>query len=237
MKVKLFTYWEGYKPDYIKLCENIISKQICYNIEYHPINDINLYDYLSENELPINLKHINCLAHKADYIRCCLIYKYGGIWLDSDQILVSDLSEVLDLLKTNDYVTYECEKNQPSIGFFSANSDNILLQKWKLSMETLMSKKSEFHWVELGYDLLYPILQDLLVTNKLKYYAYDAHTSFAPLEWTQHDKFFQDGDLETLHLKSVMLYNSKFPDWFKNMSQEEILRNNFLISKLFKRVL
>jgi hypothetical protein len=68
-----------------------------------------------------------------------------------------------------------------------------------------------------------------------KYYAYDAHTSFAPLEWTQHDKFFQDCELETSHLKSVMLYNSKFPDWFKIMSSNDILNSNFMISKILRK--
>jgi GH43 family beta-xylosidase len=235
MKTKLFSYWEGHKPDYIKLCEQVLANKISNDIEYHIVSDSNINEYFSHKELADNLNNIKCFAHKGDYIRCCLIYKYGGIWMDSDQILVSNLSEVLDLLKTNDYVTYEWEKNQPSIGFFAANSGNILLQKWKLSMETLMSTKSEFHWVELGYDILHPILQDLLVNGKLKYYAYDARTSFAPLEWTQHDKFFQDCELETSHLKSVMLYNSKFPDWFKIMSSNDILNSNFMISKILRK--
>jgi len=238
MKVKLFTYWEGFKPDYIKLCEKIISKQICSDIEYHPINDINLYDYLSENELSPNLKNISCIAHRADYIRCSIVYKYGGIWLDSDQILLSDLSDVIELLKSYDYVTYEWAKNQPSIGFFAANEKCILLEKWKYEMDNLLSLKNVFHWTELGYEILYPILNDLLIDNIFKYYAFDARKGFAPLEWCEFDKFFKiDEKLEIKNLKSIMLYNSKFPDWFKNMSQDEILRNDYLISKLFKQVL
>ena len=43
MKVKLFTYWEGYKPDYIKLCENTISKQICCDIA----NNLYFGDYFA----------------------------------------------------------------------------------------------------------------------------------------------------------------------------------------------
>ncbi len=234
MKTKLFTYWEGIKPDYINLCEKIIQNNICKDIDLHLVTDVNLYEYITVNELPQNFKNIKCLAHRADYIRCCLICKYGGIWLDSDQILISDLSEVIELLKTHDYITYEWEKNQPSIGFFAAKSGNILLEKWKSSMERLIVTKNEFHWIELGYELLYPILQDLLNNNKLKYYAYDARNSFAPLEWTEYSKFFQECELETSHLKSVMLYNSKFPEWFKTMTEKEILSGDYLVSKLFR---
>lgn len=235
MKTKLFSYWEGYKPDYIKLCEQIITNKISENIDYHIISDSNIDEYFYKDELITNFKNLKCCAHKADYIRCCLIYKYGGIWLDSDQILLSDLSDILELLSIYDYITYEWEKNQPSIGFFAAKSGNILLEKWKSSMERLIATKNEFHWIELGYELLHPILQDLLNNNKLRYYAYDARNSFAPLEWTEYSKFFQECELETSHLKSVMLYNSKFPEWFKHMSKDEILNSNFLISKILKK--
>jgi len=234
MKTKLFTYWEGYKPSYIYLCEKVIDKKINENIEYCKVNDINIGEYLSDEEL-YYIKNIKCIAHKADYIRCCLVYKHGGLWLDSDQILMSDLSEILELLKTYDYVTYEWELNNPSIGFFAANKHNIFLKEWKDKMNILLSVKNEFHWTELGYELMYPILDDLLKNKQIKYYAFKARESFAPLEWCEYEKFFEsDINLDCKNLKSIMLYNSKFPDWFKTMTEKDILTKDYPISKLFR---
>lgn len=236
MKIKLFTYWEGKKSDYINLCEKIIQKNICKDIDLHLVTDVNLHEYIAVNELPQNFKNIKCLAHRADYIRCCLVYKYGGIWLDSDQILVSDLSEVIELLKTYDYITYEWEKYQPSISFFAANKNNILLERWKSEMEMLISQKIEFNWTELGYDLLYPLLDQLINLNLLKYYAFYATTSFAPLEWHQYENFLKtDENLNTENIKSIHLFNAKLPEWFKNMNEKEILSGDYLVSKLFRK--
>lgn len=234
MKTKLFTYWEGYKPDYISLCEKIIDCKIDSRIEYCKVSDINIESYLSQEDL-YYIKNLKCIAHKADYIRCCLIYKYGGIWLDSDQILLSNLSDILELLKNNDYVTYEWCTHQPSIGFFAANINNVFLRQWKDSMNVLLCLKSEFHWTELGYDIMYPILYDLLKNEKMKYYAFNARESFAPLEWCEYEKFFEKNTMIDLtNIKSIMLYNSKFPDWFKMMSEKDILSGEYLISKLFR---
>lgn len=235
MKTKLFTYWEGKKSDYIKLCEKIISKNICEDIELHLVTDKSIHEYISENEFPSNFKNINCLAHRADYIRCCLVYKYGGIWLDSDQILQSNLSDVLELLKTYDYVTYEWEKNQPSISFFASNKNNIFLKKWKDEMDNLIMLKTQFSWTELSYDLMYPLLNNLLNSNSLKYYAYYATTSFAPLEWHQYEIFLKTNEnVNFRDVKSIHLFNAKLPEWFKNLSETEILSKDYLISKLFR---
>lgn len=234
MKIKLFTYWEGYKPEYIGLCEKIISNKIESRIEHCKVSDENVENYLSKEDLSY-IRNLECIAHKADYIRCCLIYKYGGIWLDSDQILISDLSEIVELLNVYDYITYEWEQNNPSIGFFASNKGNTFLGQWKDKMNTLLLSKNEFRWTELGYELMYPILDDLLKNEKMKYYAFKARESFAPLEWCEYEKFFEsDINLDCKNLKSIMLYNSKFPDCFKTMTEKDILTKDYLISKLFR---
>ena len=75
----------------------------------------------------------------------------------------------------------------------------------------------------------------MLLNKKIKYYAFKAQESFAPLEWCEYKKFFEpDINLDCKNLKSIMLYNSKFPDWFKTMTEKDILTKDYLISKLFR---
>ena len=39
------------------------------------------------------------IPQKADYIRLSLLKKYGGIWLDSDIIVIKNLQPIIDKLK------------------------------------------------------------------------------------------------------------------------------------------
>lgn len=236
MSINLFTYWEGPKPDYIRLCEKIIDLKLSKNICHHKINSNNVYDYIPKQEFPDNFEDLPCLAHKADYIRCLLTYLHGGIWLDLDQVLVTNLDDIYNLSSEYDYITYEWEPFNPSIGFFYASKNNELMRLWHKKMRDKIESNVKLTWESLGYELLWPILRKMLDTNSLKYFAFPARTSFAPLEWTEQDKFFSvtyDMDFSNLH--SVMLYNSQIPQWFKNLSEREILNSNYFISKLLKR--
>lgn len=233
--INLFTYWEGIKPAYISLCEEILVSTINTNICYHKITSENVNDYISVDKLPSKFSNITCLAHRADYIRCSLLYLYGGMWLDLDQVIISDLSNINDMTVNYDYITYEWEPFRPSIGFLFSKKQNILLKLWKQQMDQKIESGITLTWESLGYEILWPIIKDLIANSQLKYYAFPAKTSFAPLEWNEQDKFFSDSyTLDYKNLYSVMLYNSQIPQWFKNMTKEEILNSNYFISRLLK---
>lgn len=236
MSINLFTYWEGLKPDYIRLCEKIIDLKLSKNICHHKVNSINVYDYIPKQEFPDNFETLSCLAHKADYIRCLLTYLHGGIWLDLDQVLVTNLDDIYNLSSEYEYITYEWEPLNPSIGFFYASKHNVLMNLWRQKMRQKIESNANLTWESLGYQLLWPVLKNLLDANSLKYLAFPARTSFAPLEWTEQDKFFSTTyEMDFSNLYSVMLYNSQIPQWFKNMSEKEILNSNYFISKLLKK--
>lgn len=234
MKTKLFTYWQGKKPGYIKLCEQIIKNKTKDVLEYHFVNDCNVFDYITD-DLPDNYFKIQCVAHKADYIRCNLLLENGGVWLDLDQILLSDLSEIVSKLNDYDYISYEWERNCPSIGMICVNKNNIVLHEWKQKMKALINLKTSFGWEELGYHLLHPILHRKIENNEIRYFGYNARESFSPLEWKEHNKFIENGQLNTSGLQSVMLYNSKFPEEIKNLSESDVLKQNYLLSRLISQ--
>lgn len=95
----LFSYWEFKKgtynrPAYIDLCFDTMKiNGKLFNVQI--LDDKTISNFLPDlrkdiNELP--------LALKADYIRVCLLYNYGGIWLDADTIMITDMQKVVDLL-------------------------------------------------------------------------------------------------------------------------------------------
>lgn len=91
---KVFTFWEPKEamPGYVQLCME--TWRCCLpGFEVVALDFRSLGDYLTEAER----KEIDCphesLAKQADCIRCALLRKHGGIWLDADTVLTKPLDE------------------------------------------------------------------------------------------------------------------------------------------------
>jgi len=87
---KIWLYWENKgdskPPSYIDLCHETVFYHLQNDYQIIILNDKNIENYL-EN-IHQNYWKITCLAHKADYIRAKIVFKYGGMWLDSDVIML-----------------------------------------------------------------------------------------------------------------------------------------------------
>jgi hypothetical protein len=97
------------------------------------LDDQNVYDYLPDlrtdiNDLPIALK--------TDYIRVALLYYYGGLWLDADTIMMTDMHQVVRLLnRGEDFIGFGCTGNPctngygvPSNGAMAAKKQSVLME-------------------------------------------------------------------------------------------------------------
>ena len=51
------------------------------------------------------------IPQKTDYYRYALLYKYGGIWLDFDTIVMQDLKPLYDNLEKYDYIGSGCHSD------------------------------------------------------------------------------------------------------------------------------
>lgn len=91
---KVFTFWEpkDAMPGYVQLCMETWRRCLP-GFEVVVLDFKSLGDYLSAAEI----EEISCpresLAKQADCIRCALLRKHGGIWLDADTILTKPLDE------------------------------------------------------------------------------------------------------------------------------------------------
>ena len=97
----VYLYWVGKEYSLILLLRKLIylhSKSgNGYNV--HLIDTTNIHRYL--DDIP---NYFNTLmpAHQADYVRVHVLCKYGGIWLDSDTLVMSSLDSLFDLIDSND---------------------------------------------------------------------------------------------------------------------------------------
>ena len=91
MERNVFIFWIGKEYSLIKILRELIylHSNNGKNYKVHFLNDDNVKDYIKN--IPQKYYKLRP-AHKADFVRVNVICDYGGIWLDSDTIVMDDLS-------------------------------------------------------------------------------------------------------------------------------------------------
>lgn len=124
-KPKIFTFWEPKEkiPAYIQLCmqtwKNFLPEYEIVVVDYSNIDNYlgkNFYDEILYKDFPLMLQ--------ADAIRCALLKKYGGIWIDTDTIITS--SEAKNYLN----LPYEFILIGYHVAFIKADKDCSILNSW-----------------------------------------------------------------------------------------------------------
>ena len=100
----IWKYWENKpgceKPEYIKFVDESLKKHTSAKII--EVNPNNLHEYLPD--INPNINKLKKIAQKSDVIRANLLYKYGGMWLDSDTLVVRNIDHLFDYLNDHEVV-------------------------------------------------------------------------------------------------------------------------------------
>lgn len=136
---RIFTFWEPRKniPAYLELCIKTWYK-------FLPDYEIIILDYktvdewLGMNYFDKSLYKDFSLPMQADAIRCAILRKYGGIWLDTDTIMTS--------FKVKELLEKECEffLINHHIGFIKARPEAKLLILWEQQILKNIQEKKTF---------------------------------------------------------------------------------------------
>lgn len=239
--MKIFLYWENKnnskKPEYLNLCLKTITKNCGVNNEVILLNENSVYEYLPN--LRPEIKLLPCIAHKADYIRANLLYHHGGIWFDSDFIVIKNIDDIVNDLNTSssDFIGCGRSGNRPSLGFMGAKKYCKLIEYWINDMDNLLSdsKDYKFKWTDLGYNILWKY------STKYNYHHYPFNV-FIPYYSGWKDIFFcEDGEKKKVFknkinndTKGIALYNALFPTSFKKMTESQLLNSKYFICDLLK---
>ena len=245
----IWMYWENKKgrltPDYIRLCwKTIVSQNYPdFKIKILCEDDVELY-------LPEISKDYLCLeqiAHKADYIRFQLLFKYGGIWLDSDYVAFKSLELVNNRLRENGFVCCGYKNSQgnffPLIGFLGSVKGNQVCKKVIKNMDKIIKKTLttgvQPKWDELGGNTLSKFING----TSEKCFIYDS-TFFLPYSVhidENNDQFFKSNNniWEILQKYNSFAFgqniaNSVISEEIKSASEEKILNGDNFLSSIFQ---
>ena len=250
----LWLYWENIKtkktPTIIKLCIESIKNHCKKDFNIILLNEKTIYNYLPN--LRKDLDNL-LIAQKVDYIRIALLYKYGGIYMDADTIVVRSLLPIIKKLKYYDFVGFGCTGKycsngypRPSNGVMASRKNSILMKKTLEDLNIILNnKKLKYSYFSLGKNVIWRNISKLQNTSNYKYYHYDSSydgTRMINKRWVRYDyylnnniKLLNEQNLFFIMLTNTGCNNKKVCDKLFSMSKKELLNSNTFISRMFRK--
>ncbi len=251
----IWTYWENMNgekdyPTHIKLCLETFHKHLS-NYKIIILDNNSIKQYLPD--VRDDLDNL-LIAQKVDYYRIALLYKYGGIWLDADTIVMRNFDEIFNKLDAGyDFVGFGCTgavclngKFRPSNWLLASQKNGILMKTTlELLNNKLNQKTNSYEYHDLGKLVIWEAL-DILKPYGYDYYHYGSeydgsrdsdgywietsrHFGTDPITLPNEDKLFL-----------VFLTNSGINEqqpWVKTANRSQLLNGRFWISKYFRKSL
>ena len=224
----VFTFWEGKMPDYLKLCMKT------WKFQYIVLTYDNLHEY-TDLQITDRLKSYT-LPQIADVVRVHVLRDNGGYWLDTDTIMLSDE------LPTENMVGYVKERTN-TIGYLHTEKNSQMFRMWaKYQDEILKLPYTHTHWGIMGN-----LFTDSYVLShqEITIYPVDncwAETYMVKGNDNRHDKyqllyFANSYELKDFNqTKMLMLHNSWTPNWYKQLSAEQVLEDKVTLSNILREV-
>ncbi len=253
-KPNLWLYWDNLNNNteygYIELCYQSVLKNCSQSFNIVRLNQNNIIHYLPElKEYEKLIKKLK-IEHKVDLYRIMLLYKYGGLYLDSDIIIMKDPIEIMDNLKKYDFVGFGCTGDKCKYGYGKPSNwalvsrpNTLLMGNIMTSMIEKIKTKTTFNYHDLGKLIIWEELDKLIKNKNYKYFHYPntidgTRDKFG--NWVTSEKLFSNDVIEyddEDNLFFVVLYNSETTNNIKKIDKKKLLNYNCNFTKFIKKSL
>lgn len=232
MSKKIYTFWEGKMPDYLKLCMET------WKFPYIVLNYNNLSQYT--DKIPEKVKQLT-LPKIADYVRVHVLRDNGGIWLDTDTIMLSDKLPEEYILGNND-------TRINTIGFLKTEPHTEFFETWASYQDWMLNKLPNLktdttHWGIMGNLFTDPFLKEHkeIKIGKLEQNWPETYMINGNLQRpSKYQKFYFGCNFTLNDVKDktnmLMLHNSWTPDWYKKLSKEDVLKQKCTLSNILNEL-
>jgi hypothetical protein len=151
----VWLYWEGPRPAWIAACQRTIMEHAPGAMLLDPASFSELWD--RDRDINVARWHV---AHRSDFIRAFLLARHGGLWIDSDCLLMRPLDDLLERAGGTDFVAHRERSGMVSNAFIAARPGSpIAAELYRQICETLRTRQS-LEWIDLGGGPLTRILSD-----------------------------------------------------------------------------
>lgn len=228
--MSIYTFWEGPMFPYIDLC----LKTWRFPFTILTYDNVNQY-----TDLPVddNLKRFS-LSHVADAVRAHVLRDSGGYWLDADTIMVTDQ------LPTAQMIGYP-ERREHTAGYLYADKPGIQLYKdWsEYQDKVIRDPNASHHWSIMANAFTDVYIKDHPEVTICPVRNCWPETYMVPGSGNRYGKYLRLYFECSCHLKDIdptdmlMLHNSWTPQWYKELSEEEVLAHDCTLSNILKELL
>ncbi|MBU3675995.1 MAG: hypothetical protein FGM54_02290 [Chitinophagaceae bacterium] len=177
----VFVYWVGKRYSLIELLRKIMKLHADEgrNYKFHFIDEHNLNQYVEE--LPPGF-HRLLPAYQADYVRVAVIERFGGIWLDSDTLVMNNMHDLFKVFETHQGFFIRQNNNLVCNGVFGSKPGTALLAEWRKAMIPIIAEKgNNMVWSELGNLWLEQQYQEKTLFDD--YIVYPGLDTVYPVNW------------------------------------------------------
>ena len=150
----IYLYWVGNEYKLIQILRELIYSHSNNGKNYvvHLINKENINTYIKD--LP-NYFYDLQPAHQADFVRVSVVCDYGGIWLDSDTLVMDNLETLFNIINNQDGFFILQNNNILFNGVFGSKPNTKLMIEWKTRLIQILNEKTNnIQWAEIGNNLL-----------------------------------------------------------------------------------
>lgn len=180
------------------------------------------------------------LAVKCDVIRAFLLQRYGGIYIDSDAIVLGDLTCYFDKLKEKEFIIARRNshgKNHCSVGFYGCQANSKIISDYVEQIKLKLKNNSEVSYNDLGGALLTPIVDNYIDTAEIL-----PESEIQPVTFEDARRIFADREVSLTDIlpenqKVFMLFNGPFANELKNIAIENLYSSDYFISRVFRKAL
>ena len=214
--------------------------------ENYQLKILNDQEFLDSNKREFSSEFFKNLqpAIQADIVRVFNITNHGGIWLDSDTLVMSNLDILFKIIEKYDgfFITEEGRKG-PKIcnGVFGSKPNTPLMKEWKKFISLQIKANTDLEWGEIGWRYLTECFKQKpqLFTN---YLIFDGSKSMYPIFWDSCKEAFIKKDYEFYKniqrdfQPLIILVNSVYKE-VANKSIKSILNQDYPINYFLKKSL
>jgi len=177
----VWLYWEGELPGWISECQKTVFAHSS-NVQLLTPED---FDELRDIDLDIDINSLY-VAHRADFIRAYLLAKFGGLWIDSDCLVLKSLEPILGLLTKYDFIGYRERSGEVTNNFMGASKNNIIATKYYQRVCNILRSGEKIEWLTLGSKALTATLTE----NNTPWQELHVE-EIQPVCWSNPAAFFQ----------------------------------------------
>lgn len=180
MEIPVWMYWEGDCPEWIRACQETVFRHAD-DVRLLSRND---FEKLRDRDYDINLDRLH-VAHRADYVRAFLLLRYGGLWVDSDCIIMKRLEPIRNKLMICDFAGYRERTGHVANSFMGSRAGGRIISLLYHQICAVLRDGKPLDWTSIGSEPL----TEILSTDQCSWHEISCE-QIQPVCWCYPDVFF-----------------------------------------------